>query len=218
VYARRVEKDGQELILTLSVSGMLWNRSLVMIDSETESLWSHLLGKAMQGQLEGMELETLPGLMTDWKTWRTRHPETTVVTLRRTANEFRTRIYRNPKAFVVGLARGKRARFWAFDQLEKEPVVNEDYDGKPLLVVYEKESGTAFLYDRRVGDQTLTFSKTGKNLVDDTTRSTWEVTSGLAVDGPLAGKSLKLVPGIVSFRVAWMAFHPESEEFLASPP
>ena len=39
--------------LTLCVSGKLWNRSLIMMDKETDSLWSHLLGEAMAGPLEG---------------------------------------------------------------------------------------------------------------------------------------------------------------------
>ena len=37
--------------LTLVVSGMLWNRNLVMLDLETESLWSHILGEAKAGVL-----------------------------------------------------------------------------------------------------------------------------------------------------------------------
>ena len=47
MYASQVE----EQTLTFAVSGMLWKRSLVMVDSETKTLWSHLLGKAMRGKL-----------------------------------------------------------------------------------------------------------------------------------------------------------------------
>ena len=58
MYARKVKGKA----LTLSVSGMLWNRSLVILDAETKSLWSHILGRAMRGPLEGETLEVLPGL------------------------------------------------------------------------------------------------------------------------------------------------------------
>jgi hypothetical protein len=55
VYATNVDKQK----LTFCVSGQLWNRSLVMMDLETKSLWSHLLGRGMQGKhkdtLVGME-------------------------------------------------------------------------------------------------------------------------------------------------------------------
>ena len=48
MYARKTK----ERTLTFGVSGMLWNRSLVMYDRETKSLWSHMLGEAMQGRLK----------------------------------------------------------------------------------------------------------------------------------------------------------------------
>ena len=48
MYARKVGDQ----VLTLQVSGKLWNRSLVIRDIETESLWSHILGKCMDGDLK----------------------------------------------------------------------------------------------------------------------------------------------------------------------
>jgi hypothetical protein len=39
---------------------MLWNRSLEMRNVETGSLWSHILGEAMQGDLKGTTLQPLP--------------------------------------------------------------------------------------------------------------------------------------------------------------
>ena len=61
MYASQVESRK----LTFSVSGMLWNRSLVMLDQETKSLWSHILGQAMRGPLKGTRLEVIPSTMTD---------------------------------------------------------------------------------------------------------------------------------------------------------
>ncbi len=106
MYARSTP----ERIVTLAVSGKLWNHSLVMVDQETGSLWSHLLGRAMSGPMKGTNLKTLPGLMTDWKTWRQMHPKTTVVTLSRTSNDYRREFYRQPERFVVGIADGNAAR------------------------------------------------------------------------------------------------------------
>jgi hypothetical protein len=61
--------------LTFAVSGMLWNRSLVMIDRETESLWSHLLGEAMQGPLKGSVLTQHVGILSFAHAWRQFHPD-----------------------------------------------------------------------------------------------------------------------------------------------
>ena len=195
--------------MTLAVSGKLWNRSLVMVDSETESLWSHILGEAMAGPLEGAELPLLPGLMTDWKTWRTRHPETTVVTLSRTSGNYLTQFYADPARFVIGVASGKDSKYWPFDELQKSQVVNDTFpENRPVVVLFDAATSTAFLYERRLDKETLEFeaAEDGK-VVDTATRSLWVPATGHCVSGDLKGKSLRLIPGIISFRNTWQAFH-----------
>ena len=72
-----------------------------MKDLETKSLWSHLLGKCMEGELKGTQLMTLPALLTDWETWNRIHPETTVLLMRRTDNQFTRGMYRQLQNFVA---------------------------------------------------------------------------------------------------------------------
>ena len=48
-------------------NGMLWNRSLVMYDRETESSWSHILGEAMDGKMKGATLDHVPS--DRWTLW-----------------------------------------------------------------------------------------------------------------------------------------------------
>ncbi len=189
---------------------MLWNRSLVMIDSETKSLWSHLLGLAKQGPLEGTRLETLPAIMTDWKTWKTRHPDTTVILLSRTTSEFRTEFYRDPTRFVIGYARGSYARAWSFADLQQRPVLNDSVSRQPLLVFFDAESSTPFLYSRQVAGRVLNFDFQDGKLVEQKTGTLWEPLTGKALEGPLSGEVLKPLPGVISFRKAWEIFHPES--------
>jgi hypothetical protein len=75
VYARRV--DDREL--TFIVSGMLWRESLVMMDRETETLWSHVTGEALRGPLAGKRLTAIPVVHTTWGQWKKAHPETLVL-------------------------------------------------------------------------------------------------------------------------------------------
>lgn len=194
---------------------MLWERSLVMRDEETGSLWSHLLGRCMQGPLEGAELEALPSVMTDWKTWRAEHPDTTVLMMSRTSVNFRREIYREPSRFVVGMAEGETARAWPFDQLVRRPVVNDQFSARPVLIVFDRPSGTAFIYDRTVGSRTLSFTLRDGSLVDEQTESRWSAARGEAIDGPLRGTRLAPLVGIVSFRRAWDTFHPDSQYWSA---
>jgi hypothetical protein len=75
VHARKV--DDREL--SFIVSGKLWRNSLVMQDRETNSLWSHITGECLEGELVGTQLEMIPMVQTTWKEWVAAHPETRVL-------------------------------------------------------------------------------------------------------------------------------------------
>jgi hypothetical protein len=152
--------------------GLLWERSLVMYDKETNSLWSHILGAAKQGKLRGKRLEQIPSVMTDWKTWSKAHPDTTVAWLSRTSQEYRKDFYRAPAKFVLGVAGGGKARAWGLDQLQKIPVVNDTWDGAAVVVLFDKASVTARLFGRKVKDQELTFEFAAGKVQDKETGST----------------------------------------------
>ena len=49
---------------------------LVMFDRETNSLWSQLLGEAVEGPLEGTKLEFVPAVHTKWADWKEQYPDT----------------------------------------------------------------------------------------------------------------------------------------------
>lgn len=209
MYAAEVQKQK----LTFGVSGMLWNRSLVMYDKETGTLWSHILGAGMQGKLKGEKLEQVPCAMTDWKTWSREHPAGTVVLLSRSSKEYKTDFYKRPEQFVLGIASGARAKAWRFDALAKAGAVNDTWRDKPVVALFDRESVTARLYARTVGDKELTFEVGEKGVRDKQTGSTWEPTTGRATAGPLKGEYLTPLAAIVSFREVWTKFHPKSESY-----
>ena len=82
-FRQRLNKDLDRQVkgktLTFGVSGLLWDRSLVMYDVETESHWSHIRGEAMQGEFLSAKLVMLSSQMTTWDDWLAKHPETTVL-------------------------------------------------------------------------------------------------------------------------------------------
>jgi hypothetical protein len=215
VYATSVDKQK----LTFCVSGQLWNRSLVMLDLETKSLWSHLLGRGMQGQHKGTLLKVIPSDITTWSVWQNEHPGTTVLNLRRSSRQFVKDFYKEPRRFVVGFVGNFAMHHVAMDQLLKRPIANINAKGLPLLVVFDPEGTATRVFRRKLDDQVLTFSadSTG-TLKDDQTDSVWN-RSGVATEGPLQGKSLEQQVSIPSFRRAWQNFHPDSRLVdLTSPP
>lgn len=68
----------------MGTSGFLYRSNKMMYDKATQSLWSTHSGKPVIGPLvnQGIELEYLSVVTTDWKTWKKQHPNTKVLSLK----------------------------------------------------------------------------------------------------------------------------------------
>lgn len=224
MYDRRIK----DKTLTLAVSGKLWDSSLVMVDRETQTLWSHLLGRAMRGPLIDSELRAIPSVMTDWKSWRASHPETTVVKMSRTVTNYRRGVMQGGELsnVLIGMARGEEARAWPFRELRKVKVVNEtvfaDGDGSggvAVVVAYDESRGTAVIYRRKVNGRLLTFRLSeGGMLRDNETGSQWELLTGTARTGELKGQRLAAANGVISFELPWHTFYPKTKFWQPTTP
>lgn len=62
-------------VLSFGTSGSLYQSSLVMYDRQTESLWTHVDGRAIAGVLTGAELERIPVQTIAWGDWSDAHPD-----------------------------------------------------------------------------------------------------------------------------------------------
>ncbi|MEM7284833.1 MAG: DUF3179 domain-containing protein, partial [Actinomycetota bacterium] len=126
---------------------------------------------------------------------------------------------------VVGVSVDGVDKAYPFEVLGESPAVNDELGDTPIAVLWGGDtadaldgpviadsqaigSGTAF--DRRVGDQTLTFSSLGDDqFTDAETGSVWSLL-GVAVDGPLAGEELDVVTHRNEFWFAWARFFPDA--------
>jgi len=231
VYSREI--DGKEY--DFGVSGKLIMNVLVMYDRQTKSLWSQLLGKAVQGPLKGTELEFLPSFQTTWADWKARYPDTLALdigfggTFDPYESYYRSgatgvigetiiddRLY--VKEFVIGVEQNGEPAAYPFSVLNDQPVVNDIVGGVPVLVVFDKEFGSGVVFNRELGDQVLTFSG-GADLVltDDETGSTWDGLTGTATSGPLAGEILERVKSTRSFWFGWKDFYPDTRLYGIDP-
>ncbi len=182
-----------------------------MRDAETWSLWSHILGKAMAGPLEGAQLEILPATMTDWKTWKEQHPSTTVVKLSRTSKEYRLDFYEDPSLFVLGLSADLKTKAWPLDELMQKRVANDKIGNTSALIAFDPKSLTALAFNRHLTGRILTFQEKDGKMVDTDTGTTWNRLTGKAIRGDLSGQSLQPLPAIISAMKAWITFHPDTE-------
>ena len=211
---------------TFGVSGKLIRNVLVMYDRQTGTLWSQLLGKAVEGELEGAELEFLPSWMTTWEDWKTRHPDTLALrkgyfgdrdpyqsyylsgqtgVIGETFQDDRLYV----KEFVIGVEIGGIAKAYPFSSLNDEPVLNDEIDGVPVLIVFNTDTGTGVAFSRKLNGDSLTFDPDGNlEMIDRETGTRWDGLSGVGLAGPLANQQLERIKSTPSFWFGWKDLHP----------
>lgn len=184
-----------------------------MRDLETGSLWSHILGRCMKGDLEGEELSFVPGTITTWNEWKLKFPETTVLRMTRKSFDYQRFAYSEPSNYVIGIKVGQVVKAYTFAYLSENPIVQEVIAGTPIVLAFDPVSTRAFVFDRDLDDETITFEDAYSEgaLVDQATGSRWDAWSGEAIAGERKGEFLSTRYGIISFRKAWALFYPETE-------
>ena len=210
--------------------------ALVMYDHQTRTLWSQFLGRGVQGPLKDLVLEFVPVSHTTWEGWRDLNPDTLVLDKggryqydsydsyynNRSAGvmgEFRSDDRVGRKDLVVGVAVEQDTKAYPLRYLGKMPVVNDSLGGRDVLVVFDRATGTALAYDRRLDGRTLTFELATDGpdprpiLVDRETSTRWLALTGGAIEGELKGRVLERTPSHISFWFAWKDWNPDTEVF-----
>ena len=189
-------------------AGALFMSAMTWYDHTTSSIWSQPWGRAIRGELKGIELFLLPSQVTSWGTWKQEHPET--LAMINDADRLGGRRQEFDEDFVIGLLLSDSAVAFYFRDVADAGVINDWLGEFPIMVWADDDNFHAYL--RTVGDQTLTFRVDGRGgLIDEETGSNWDVTRGLAVSGPLEGEVLQPIPGSTAFDWAWLDFYPDSK-------
>jgi hypothetical protein len=227
VYSREINDQ----ILEFGVSGKLIMNVLVMYDRQTDTLWSQLLGRAVEGEMIGQELDYLPSWQTTWEDWKTRHPDTLALVkgyqgLRDPYFGYyasaqagvigeSSRDDRLPtKEFVIGVAVGDDAVAYAFRMLNDEPIVNHLVGDVPVLVVFDATNASGVVFDRRVDGRTLTLEHAdGFEIIDQETGTRWDGLTGMALEGELAGTQMMRIKSTHSFWFGWKDFYPQTRVY-----
>ena len=199
---------------------------MVMADRQTNSIWSHLDGAAIEGPLTGTEMDFIPLIHTTWEEWQTLHPETTVIS-------YDTEYQAQYRSVTLGMPNGRFARelqtvddrlqsealvlgvmvddaFVAYPVTELEQtsgVLNEDVAGVPIVVFYDAGNNAAIAFSRLVDGREAQFelvpgdSFLARDSVSDTL---WDF-EGRSVSGD---GSLEFVTSYLSEWYGWSAYHP----------
>ena len=200
-----------------------------MVDDGSGSTWSHLDGSALSGLLAGEQLEFRPLQTTTWGAWLEEHPETTTVGIE-TGYRYRNVVSlgreglrggfiatldqidpRLPESeLVIGVLAANAAAAFPIDRAAADAPMQDSVGGVPVVVLEDAAGSPSLAYHRVLTDgRVLDFERRGNAIYDVQTGSRW-ASSGLAVEGELAGVQLAFVTSFFTEWYGWAAFHPDT--------
>ena len=208
---------------TFGSSGLLYRSNKLMYDRQTDSLWEQFTGRPVVGRLTGskIELKVLPLVLSSWSEWRSRHPETRVLSL---DTGFRRdygpgvayrEYFASPKLMFPALVKDQRLRqkdlifgirvpggvkAWPLVALADGAVINDHIGFVDVVVIGDTSGRGARAYDG--GRHRFLRSASPDEVLADDAR--WRVTES-ALIGP-GGESLARLPGHVAYWFAWAGY------------
>lgn len=210
-------------------SGLLYRSNKLMYDRQTDSLWDQFTGRPVVGSLvgSGIELKVLPVALTTWQQWRTRHPETRVLSL----DTGFARDYRpgaayhdyfaspelafpafvgdhrlDPKDLIFGVRVPGGVKAWPLADFRGGAVINDRVGFIDVVVIGDETGGGARAY--RAGGHIFERGASPDALLDGE-GGHWRVTEDDLI-GP-KGKRLPRLPGHVAYWFAWSGFFEDAE-------
>ncbi len=119
------------------------------------------------------------------------------------------------KEWVLGLHHHRQQKAYSLARLPNRAVINDVLGDLAILIVYDKPHTTGVAFNRSLDGQVLEFECSPQrgdlplHMRDRQTHSIWDM-AGRAVDGPLKGRSLRLLASHNAMYFAWSAHWPES--------
>lgn len=133
-----------------------------------------------------------------------------------------------PTARVMGIAAPELQRAYPFRTIAEVGAIHDDFGDVPIVIWHKsgtasaldtrsiaegRDVGSAAVFDRRIGDRVLTFSRQEDGtFTDEETGSKWNVL-GFATEGELAGNRLAAMIAFDHLWFAWAAFYPDTQVF-----
>jgi len=165
--------------LSFGVSGLLYQSDILLYDRQTNSLWSQVLSKSINGPMEGRKLTQLAISHTTWKDWKKRHPKTQVMSLETgyardysrspyLGYESSNRLYfqvnhkapasYHPKEQILGIEVNGQFKAYPFKELSMkgEAKFEDNFAGQHLIIHWNSLARSAYITDKKNNEQVTT--------------------------------------------------------------
>ena len=234
LFDRRV--PGRAKPFTFGSSGLLYRSNKLMYDRETDSMWNQFTGQPVSGKLRGsgIRLKVLPVVVTSWKKWRERYPNTKVLSLQTghtrdySAGAAYGHYFSSPELMFPTVVRDRRLRpkdqvfgvrlpgaqkAWPLKAFGDGKVINDRLGAQPLVLIGSAATRTVRAYRR--GSLQFRAGASPDRLVDQT-GGAWRVTPANLI-GP-QGQKLARIAGHLAYWFAWAGyFGPKTVLYRAKP-
>ena len=217
---------------TFGVSGLLYNTNLILYDRNTDSYWSQLELKCVNGDLIGDEPLLESVIETNWGTWKALYPNTKVLSLEtgfsRNYGNYPYGGYKTNQDFFIfsaspsndALPNKERvyaiigddvSKVYQFQKFTNGKVIKDLFKGKEILVIGNENLIYSFELNESQSDLVFEYDfNNSETFFKDNEGTKWSV-FGKAIEGPRTGEQLKANKSVVSYWFAIAAFYPNPE-------
>ena len=187
--------------LHFGVSGLLYNSDVLLYDKETQSLWSQILSKAINGAMVGTPLRSIPVAHIRWKDWEKQHSHSKVLSTD-------TGYVRDYNRSPYGTYDNDRSIYFPLSAKS-----NQYHPKERVLGVCFKQACKAYPFSElaQLDQRSIADSFAGQRLTinfDPNNRDGQVVLN-------VPNRAGQIVSSVNSFWFAWFAFHPQTEVYKA---
>lgn len=212
---------------TFGVSGLLYNTNLIPYDRATDSNWSQILNKSVNGTLIGEKADLIELFETDWETWKSIYPNTQVLSIDTGfSRTYGTSPYgdynTNNSAFLFPVPKDTRlplkervhaiisenqAKAYRFSNFQSNNIIRDTFMGKNYLIVGNANFIVSFELIGEFSMLNFEYVYNGSEiLVNDSEGNQWNI-FGEAISGPKEGESLRGSSSTMGFWFSIPAFY-----------
>jgi hypothetical protein len=218
---------------SFGVSGLLYNSNLLLYDRATDSKWSQLLQRSINGPRIGQRPETYQLIEAPFSTLKMMYPDALVMTRDtghvRNYNQYPYGDYLQSsrllfpvapqdnrlhlKERLIGIHDDSNSKVYQLSEFgDTTLAINDQFANQSIVVVGNSALGFAVIFDRELADGTiLSFDPIQNdlpNILLDTEGNVWDV-FGTAVSGIRTGEQLQPTRSYVSMWLGWISHFDE---------
>ena len=221
---------------TFGVSGLLYNTNLMPYDRTTDSYWSQISLKCVNGTLKGSTASTYRLLETTWKLWKEMFPNSMVLSEStghdRNYDNYPYGNYRTndemllfpvspmderlpAKERVLTIIQDSKAKVYRFETFDSDTkIIADEFSSREIIIVGNKSKNFMVAFGNTLNNEKKTFSvisDTNPSIIfGDQDGNKYDLL-GNVVEGPGKGQSLINVTSFMAYWFSVGAFYSNTQ-------